>query len=194
MVSASALNVAAAPPAAALSPAQLLSGLWSDARLGVYAIVLGARIPDLGDRLDKARSLQYHCLVPGALGPAQRVRAPYLVELQAASDFTRWLVFEAAAGFGEWGVIARSSARLLEVRSHARALRQAISPEQQAFRVDWMDPPVLDILLTSATPDQLPQIFGRIETLTVTTPARWREYRIDAGRLQLRHIDVLKAP
>ncbi len=187
------MNATATPASAALSPAQLYSGLWSDARLGVYAMILGARIPDLNERLAKARSLQYHCLVPGALGPAQRVRAPYLVELQSTSDFARWLLLEAAAGFGEWGVVARSSARLLEVRSHARGLRQVVSPEQQAFKVDWMDPPVLDILLGSATPDQLPLIFGRFESLTVATPQRWREYRIEAGRLQLRHIDVLKA-
>jgi hypothetical protein len=132
--------------------------------------------------------------VPGALGPAQRVRAPYLVELRAASDFARWLLLDAAAGFGEWGVVARSSARLLEVRSHARALRQVVSPEQQAFRVDWMDPPVLDALLGAATPDQLPLFFGRFESLTVPAPQRWREYRVELGRLQLRHIDVLKAP
>lgn len=187
------MNVAATPPSAALSPAQLLSGLWSDARLGVFAMILGARIPDLNERLEKARSLQYHCLMPGALSPAQRVRAPYLVELQSASDFARWLLLEAGAGFGEWGVVARSSAKLLEVRSHARGLRQVVSPDEQAFRVDWMDPPVLDALLSSATPDQLPGLFGPFESLTVTTPQRWREYRIEAGRLQLRHVDVLKA-
>jgi hypothetical protein len=188
------MNVAATPQPAALSSAQLLSGLWSDARLGVYAMILGSRIPDLSERLEKARSLQYHCLVPGALGPAQRVRAPYLVELHSASEFARWLLLEAAAGFGEWGVVVRSGDSLLDLRSHARALRQVVSPEQQAFSVDWMDPPVLDALLSSATPDQLPLIFGRVESMTIATPQRWREYRVEAGRLQLRHIDVLKAP
>jgi Domain of unknown function (DUF4123) len=187
------MNVAAAPPSSALSTAQLVSGLWSDARLKVYALILGARVPDLGERLAQARGVDYHCLVPGALGPAQRVRAPYIVELQSTSPFALWLLLEAAAGFGEWGVVARSSARLLDARSHARGLRQVISPEQHAFHLDWMDPPVLDILLTSATPDQLPEIFGRFETLTVAAPQRWREYRIEAGRLQLRSVDVLKA-
>ena len=187
------MTVAAAPSSAALSSAQLVSGLWSDARLRVYAMVLGARVTDLSERLAQAGDLDYHCLVPGALSPAQRLRAPYLVELQPASTFSRWLLLEAAAGFGEWGVVARSSARLLEVRSHARGLRQVVSAEQQDFGLDWMDPAVLDLLLTSATPDQLPAIFGRLDTLTVTTPQRWREYRIEAGRLQLRIVDVLKA-
>jgi hypothetical protein len=186
------MSAATTPPSAALSPAQLLSGLWADARLNVYAMILGARLPDLNERLAQAGGLHYHCLLPGALEPSQRVRAPYVVELPATSAFSRWLLLEAAAGFGEWGVVARSSARLLDVRSHARGLRQVMSPEQQAFQVDWMDPPVLDSLLTSATPDQLPLIFGRFETLTVTGSQRWREYRIEAGRLQLRSVDVLK--
>jgi Domain of unknown function (DUF4123) len=183
----------ATPPAGALSSAQLLAGLWADVRLRVCALVLGTRIPDLTERLAATGDLDYHCLIPGALDPAQKRRAPYLVELQPASALARWLLLEAAAGFGEWGVVARSPARLLEVRSHARALRQVLSPDQHAFSVDWMDPPVLAALLDAATPDQLPVIFGRSETLTVVGTARWREYRVEAGRLQWRSIDVLKA-
>ena len=187
------MSVAAAETAAALSPEQLLSGLWADARLRVYAMVLGSRMAGLPDRLAQADNLDYHCLVPGALNAAQRVRAPYLVELRRDSPFSRWLLLEAAAGFADWGVVARSSARLLDVRSHARELRTAVSPEGQIFRLDWMDPVVLDLLLGAATPDQLQTIFGRFDALTVTMPQRWREYRLAAGRLQLASIDVLRA-
>ena len=139
------MSVAAAETAAALSPEQLLSGLWADVRLRVYGMVLGSRVAGLPDRLAQADSLDYHCLVPGALSPAQRVRAPYLVELRPDSSFSRWLLLEAAAGFTDWGVVARSSARMLDVRSHARDLRSAVSPEGRIFRLDWMDPVVLDI-------------------------------------------------
>jgi hypothetical protein len=187
------MSVAAAETAAALSPEQLVSGLWADVRLRVYGMVLGSRVAGLPDRLAQADSLDYHCLVPGALSPAQRVRAPYLVELRPDSSFSRWLLLEAAAGFTDWGVVARSSARMLDVRSHARDLRSAVSPEGRIFRLDWMDPVVLDVLLTSATPDQLQAIFARLDSMTVTTPRRWREYRLESGRLQLRSIDVQKA-
>jgi hypothetical protein len=187
------MTVAAAETAAALSPEQLVSGLWADVRLRVYGMVLGSRVAGLPDRLAQADSLDYHCLVPGALSPAQRVRAPYLVELRPDSSFSRWLLLEAAASFADWGVVARSSARMLDVRSHARDLRSAVSPEGRIFRLDWMDPVVLDVLLSSATPDQLQAIFGRLDSLTVTTPQRWREYRLAAGRLQLRSVDVLRA-
>jgi hypothetical protein len=186
------MNLAAAPSAAALSAAQLLSGLWADERLKVYALVLGTRVGDLAARLAQDGKLPYHCLVPGALDAARRQRAPYLVELKPASPFSRWLLLDAAAGLGEWGVVARSAARLIEVRSHARALRQAVGPEQPLFRLDWMDPPVLDLLLASATPDQLPGVFGPLESLTVVAPGQWREYRVEAGRLQFRRVDVLK--
>ena len=187
------MSGAPAATAAPLSPDQLMSGLWADARLRVYGMVLGSRMAGLAERLAQADGLDYHCLIPGALSPAQRVRAPYLVELRSDSAFARWLLLEAAAGFPNWGVVARSSARLLDVRSHARDLRGAVSPEGRPFRLDWMDPVVLDVLLGSATPDQLPLIFGPLDALTVTAPQRWREYRVEAGRLQLRSADVLKA-
>lgn len=183
----------AAAETAALSPEQLLSGLFADARLRVYGLVLGSKVAGLPERLAQAGSLDYHCLVPGALSPAQRLRAPYLVELRPDAPFARWLLLQAAAGFGGWGVVARSSARMLEVRSHARDLRHVVSPEGRPFRLDWMDPAVLDILLGAATPDQLQGVFARLESLTVTTPQRWREYRLSAGRLLLRSVDVLVA-
>ena len=179
-------------PAERLAPEQLLSALWADARLRVYGMVLGSRIGGLPDRLAQAGSLDYHCLIPGALSPVLKQRAPYLVELRPDSPFARWLLLEAAAGFADWGVVARSSARLLEFRSHARDLRTAVGPDGRTFRLDWMDPAVLDILLTAASPDQLQAVFSRLESLTVMAPARWSEYRVVAGRLQLRRVDVLK--
>ena len=185
-------TVAPPAPAERLAPEQLLSALWADARLRVYGMVLGSRIGGLPDRLAQAGSLDYHCLIPGALSPVLKQRAPYLVELRPDSPFARWLLLEAAAGFADWGVVARSSARLLEFRSHARDLRTAVGPDGRTCRLDWMDPAVLDILLTAASPDQLQAVFSRLESLTVMAPARWSEYRVVAGRLQLRRVDVLK--
>jgi len=187
------MTLAPAATAAALSPAQLMSGLWADARLRVYGMVLGSKVAGLPERLAQADGLDYHCLIPGALPPAQRLRAPYLVALRPDSPFARWLLLEAAAGFPDWGVVARSGARMLDVRSHARDLRNVVSPEGKGFHLDWIDPVVLDVLLGAATPDQLPAIFGPLDALTVTTPQRWREYRLEVGRLQLRSVDVLRA-
>ncbi len=178
---------------ASLSPAQLMSGLWADARVRVYGLILGSRVVGLPERLAQADRLDFHCLVPGALGPAQRARSPYLVELRSDSPFAQWLLLEAAAGFGDWGAVARSGARLLDVRSHGREMRTAITPEGDSLRMDWMDPAVLAVLLSSATPDQLQTLFGPLESLVVTGPQRWLEYRLDMGRLQLHLVDVQKA-
>jgi hypothetical protein len=82
---------------------------------------------------------------------------------------------------------------MLEVRSHARDLRSAVSPEGRTFRVDWMDPVVLDIILGAAAPDQLAAIFARRESLTVTAPQRWIDYRLHAGRLQRHAVNVMRA-
>jgi len=179
--------------AAQLAPEQLVSGLFADPRLKVYGMVLGSRIGDLPDRLAQADGLDYQCLIPGALSPALRLRAPYLVQLPADAPFSRWLLLEAAAGFADWGVVARSSARMLELRSHARDLRSAVGPDGRTFRLDWMDPLVLDIVLSAAMPDQLAAIFARLESLTVTAPRRWTTYRLEAGRLQHRAVDVLRS-
>jgi hypothetical protein len=178
------------PAVPRLAPAQLLSRLFADPRLQVYAMVLGSRIGDLPERLAQADGLDYHCLIPGALSPVLRQRAPYLVRLMPDSSVARWLLLVAAAGFDDWGVVARSAARVLEVRSHARDLRSAVGPDGRTFRFDWMDPVVLDIVLSAAAPDQLDAIFARLESLTVTAPRRWTEYRFEAGRLQQRVVDV----
>src|SRR5690349_13239455 len=101
------MTAAAAATSLPLSPAQLLSSLFADPRLRVYGMVLGTRVTDLPQRLAQAGDLDYHCLVPGALGAAQRLRAPYLVELRPDAAFTRWLLLEAVAGFRDWGTVAR---------------------------------------------------------------------------------------
>ena len=179
--------------AAQLAPEQLVSALFADPRLRVYGMVLGSRMGDLPDRLAQADGLDFHCLIPGALSPTLRMRAPYLVQLRPDSPFSRWLLLEAAAGFANWGVVARSAARMLELRSHARDLRSAVSPEGRTFRVDWMDPVVLDIILGAAASDQLEAIFARLESLTVTAPERWIDYRLHAGRLQRHAVNVMRA-
>jgi hypothetical protein len=187
------MNDASDAGAAQLAPEQLVSALFADPRLRVYGMVLGSRMGDLPDRLAQADGLDFHCLIPGALSPTLRMRAPYLVELRPDSPFSRWLLLEAAAGFANWGVVARSAARMLELRSHARDLRSAVSPEGRTFRVDWMDPVVLDIILGAAASDQLEAIFARLESLTVTAPERWIDYRLHAGRLQRHAVNVMGA-
>jgi hypothetical protein len=180
-------------PGVALSPAQLKAALWADERLRVYALVLGAHIGDLPTRLEQVPGLDYHCLVPGALGPEEQARAPYLVALRADDAFADWLLFEATLAHGEWGLVVRSAQRMLDLRSHARDLRLALAPDGQRLTLDWMDPEVLRVLLPPATPEQLQYLFGPLDSLLVAGAGRWDFYRLELGALQHRACDLLKA-
>lgn len=186
-------TTSAAQNGEALSRAQLQSALWIDKRLHVYALLMGSRIAGIAERLASADVADWHCLVPGALTPAQAAAAPYQVELRRASSFTDWLLFEASAGFGEWGVLALSSARGLQMRGHARALCQAVAPDGRILRIDWMDPALLRLLLPLADPGQLTQVFGQIDTLVVPGSREWQFHRLELGMLSQRSCAMLGA-
>ncbi len=186
---------AAATTPAPLSQAQLKAGLWADSALQVYALLLGRRVPDLATRLaaaDAARALgSYDCLWPGALTPEQRRQAPYLVALRQDSPFTDWLLQQAAADFGEWGVLMRSDAGFLAMRSHCRALCKARLGSGEEIALDWMDPPVLRALLPLASADQVAQILAPLQALVLVGTEAWTLCAQQAGRLSMARQAVL---
>lgn len=183
---------------AALSHAQLKAALWADTSLQVYALVLGRNVPELPRALadaDAARTLDsYDCLWPGALAPQRRLQAPYLVALRQDSPFTDWLLQQAAADFGEWGVLMRSSARFLALRSHCRALCKARLSGGQEIALDWMDPPVLRALLALASADQVEQMLAPLQALVLVGTDAWTLCAQQSGRLSMTRQPVLAAP
>jgi hypothetical protein len=191
----------AAPPSAvdtapspALSPAQLKSQLWADDRVEVFAVVMGSRVPDLRARLSaalSARELQdFDCLRPGALPPAQQREAPYLVWLQRKSPFTDWLLFEAAAGLGEWGVVVISASPLLALRSHLRGLLAARVPTGQTISLQWMDPVILQALLPLFDAAGLVSFMGPVQALVVAGDRLWTRVGVSTGRLESHRLTV----
>lgn len=185
---------AAAP---ALSPAQHKAQLWADARLSVYAVMMGTRIPDLPARLAKeldARQLDdFDCLRPGALPPAEQRNAPYVARLFRESAFTDWLLFEAAAGLGEWGVIVTTPAKLMPLRTHLRNLLVAQIPGGLSIPLDWMDATLLRALLPLFDPAGLTAFMGPLETLVIPGAELWSTARASLGRLALVNAPVAKA-
>lgn len=179
------MSTPAATPVA-LSQAQLKATLWADGALQVYALVLGRRVPELAGRLaaaDAAGALgSYDCLWPGALTPEQRRQAPYLATLRQDSPFTDWLVHQ-AADFGDWGVLMRSAAGFLPMRSHCRALCKARLGSGQEIALDWMDPPVLRALLPLASADQVEQILAPMQALVLVGTDAWTLCTQQSGRL-----------
>ncbi len=179
--------------ASAQAPAQLKSRLWADASQQVYALVMGSRVPDLPKRLAEAEVMDYDCLLPGALDPVQALNAPYLVQLRNESAFTDWLLFEAGASLGDWGVIGVSGAPRLALRTHWRGLLQATLPEGQTIALEWMDPEILWALLPLFDASGLARFFGPVTTLVQPGAQAWRHARLESNLLQQVDIPLARA-
>ena len=172
------------PPASTLSLAQQREQLWADPRSRVYAVLLGARIPGLRERLDKEDVDDWDGLWTGELDAEERAAAPALVTLKRASPFTDWLLADAASTFAGWGALAVSKLPFLAMRSHGRALCRAALPNGQSIRIDWMDPEVLEALLPVAGADALQRVYAGFECLVTLAPGRWTRWSVEGARLQ----------
>jgi Domain of unknown function (DUF4123) len=166
---------------------QFRQRLWADAASTVYAVALGSRFPGLPERLEaalRARELaDYDCLWPGAIAPARQREAPYLMQLQPQSAFSDWLLFEAAAGFGSWGVVLRAPVGRLVLRSHLRQLLRARLLDGSVVALDWMDPEVLALLLPRFDPAGLLAFAGPVTDWLMPGSGQWQWSRTAAGRL-----------
>ena len=177
----------------ALAPAQLKARLWADARQQVYAVVMGARVPDLAARLEQADVLDHDCLLPGALEPDEEPLAPYLVQLARESAFTDWLLFEAQAGLGDWGLLVLTAAPRMALRAHLRGLLQARLPDGLVMDLAWMDPEILRALLPLFDPAGLAVFMGPVTSLVVPRAAEWTSGIYVAGSLGWRRTPVAAA-
>ena len=170
-------------PASTLSLAQQRELLWADPSRRVYALLLGARLPGLRERLAQEDVDDWDGLWTGELDADERAAAPALVTLKRESPFTDWLLGEAAAGFAGWGALAVSKLPFLAMRSHGRALCRATLPNGQSIRIDWMDPEVLEALLPVAGADTLQRVYAGFDSLVTLEPSRWTRWSVEGARL-----------
>lgn len=170
------------------TPPQLRQRLWAETASTVYAVALASRLPGLPERLEaslRQRELaDYDCLWPGALSPARQREAPYLMQLLPESAFTDWLLFQAEAGFGAWGVVLRSPAGRLALRSHLRQLLKARLLDGSVVVLDWMDPEVLALLLPRFDAAGLLDFAGPVTDWLMPGAGHWQWARTLAGRLE----------
>lgn len=183
----------APPTQAAIAAAQHKAQLWDDAERQVYAVVMGSRVPDLPTKLGAAQVRDFDCLIPGALARDEALNAPYLVHLKQDSDFTDWLLFQAAPSLGDWGVLVLSPARRLVVRAHLRELLQARLPEGDTIALDWMDPVVLQAVLPLFDGAGLAAFMGPVQALVVPGAELWTTAAYSAGQLQWHRVPLAKA-
>jgi hypothetical protein len=135
--------------------------LFSDPKLNTYAILDGAAIPMLLDKLWEEEP-EHCCLHSGQLEPDLAETAPYLVRLEQDSAFTNWVLGE---GWGEhWGVFAKSEADLQTMRKHLRKYLVVKDPGGKSLYFRYFDPRVLRIYLPTCNAEELEFIFGPISS------------------------------
>ena len=133
--------------------------LFAEEGLNVFAVLDGASIPDLLDRLYGLLP-EFECLYPGDLEPDIAEVAPYIVQLRLESEFTTWVINR---GWGRhWGLFAASSSDFAAMRRHFRSLLTVHDSAGTPMRFRYYDPTVLRRYLPTCRADELSTMFGPV--------------------------------
>ena len=144
-----------------VTPEKLFEGFLTEEGEEVCAVLDGASVPGLLERLDAEPSLQVACLFRGQLEPDMAQVAPYLVRLEPDGEFAQWVV---GTGWGRhWGsfVVSRQGFRAL--RNHLRALTVVYRKDGTPLYFRYYDPRVLRVFLPTCSPAQVKQMFGPVD-------------------------------
>ncbi len=171
-------------PAVDVSLAQMKSLLWSDVEARVHAVIDGARVPGLVQRLVAAELPGWDCLQRGALDASTAANAAYVAELRQASPFTDWLLQEASISLPGWGVLGSSRRSMLDMREHFRSLQVLRLPDGRERAWRWFDPQVLSTLLSVATPDQHRTVMGPLQSLVAPLDDTWACFSLQGPALE----------
>jgi hypothetical protein len=148
----------------------LIARLWPQGdRLDgpqVHALVDAARDPRLIGLID-ATGLERCCLFAGALSPALRAAAPWLVHLSPGVRFTREFL---QLGWGRhWGVltVAPPDVTLQLLRKHLRTLLRVRDEDGRILMFRFYDPRVLATYLPTCTADEARSVFGPVHAFLI---------------------------
>lgn len=167
----------------------IASEIFAEAEMRVYALLDGASVPGLQDRLFADRP-EYECLYRGELAPDLAEVAPYLVLLGPNSAFTDWVI---AQGWGNhWGVFALAREDLRTVRRHFRTLLTVRGENGQPVQFRYYDPRVLRVYLPTCTPEELAEFFGPVQCYVqeAEQPGRLLRYQLKEQRLVKQEISL----
>jgi len=134
--------------------------------------------------------MDYSCLYAGELAPALERAAPYLVQLDFQSNYTRRLI-EQAWGHS-WGVFLRCPERMERIRRHLRQFLRVRDRQGHFLVFRYYDPRVLRIYLPTCNSEELRTVFGPIECFYMEdeNPASLWDCRRDGGKLSVRKIPL----
>ena len=154
------------------------SGIW------VAAILDGASVSNLVQKLQEEDALKSVCLFSGELEQDMAEVAPYIAKLEPDSDFSEWVM----SGWGEhWGIYAVVPAELnlAAVRRHLRKLNMVYGPDNQPLYFRWYDPRVMRMVLPTFDAGQLQEMFGPVLRFVVEgeTPEQGIAFSLADGEL-----------
>jgi hypothetical protein len=156
--------------------------LFADPQAKVYAVLDGASVPKLLERLAPHAS-EYECLYRGEMKPDLAAAAPYLVSLRPDSELTEWIVQQ---GWGKhWGVFVLSEAELPVLRRHFRTFLIVHTSEGKPLYFRYYDPRVLRVHLPTCNAEELEQMFGPVNAYIMESekPEVLMQFRVKDGSL-----------
>jgi len=164
--------------------------LFFDPETSVYALLDGASVKELLDKLYGEEPPEYACLYSGELEPDMAEVAPYLARLDPEAGFAEWVLAE---GWGNhWGVFVVSNDDLLAMRRHFRRFTKVLDPDGKYLYFRFYDPRVLRVFLPTCMPDELDEFFGSVLyfALEDEDPARMLRYSFKEGKLRREEIKL----
>jgi len=168
---------------------QISRHLFADVSARAFAVLDGASIPDLVPKLQEQRP-EYECLYRGELAPDLAECAPYLVQLEPASDFTNWILEH---GWGKnWGIFATAAADLHAMRRHFRTFLIVHDEEGKPLYFRFYDPRVLRVYLPTCNAEEALKMFGSIiyYTLEHETPNAVLQFHRESGYVRHKTIPL----
>jgi hypothetical protein len=156
--------------------------LFAEEGQRVYAVLDGASVAELVPQLQQ-HTPEHVCLRMGELDPELLRAAPYLVALDPAGEFTRWVVEE---GWGQhWGIFAASSAGLRPLRQHFRRFLKVHDATGKPLLFRYYDPRVLRSYLPMCNAKELGGLFGPVTTYFAEgeNPGQLLRFRAAGGAL-----------
>ncbi len=165
-------------------PPAVQARLWQEAGdMPAYVILDGAQNPTLLDALHADNSPPWRCLFTGQLEPDMAIVAPYLVELEQSSAFTRRLLAE---GWGRnWGVYLTSQLALPALWRNVRQQVHVYGPNLESLFFRFYDPRVMRNYLPTCSQQQLAEFFGPVDFYIAEDeePGRAHAWSLADGKL-----------
>lgn len=148
-----------------------------------FTVLDGASVPGLLDKLAQWQP-EFECLYRGEIEPAVAAVAPYLVRMEAGTEFADWVTSE---GWGKhWGIFAIVEADLRDMRQHFRRFITVHDESGKPLLFRYYDPRVLRVYLPTCNPAELAEIFGPVACYVAEgeepDTALWFEFR--EGKLE----------